>query len=167
MNLGRVASTGAGEYHAGEVSGGMLGEDEEPYETFTQWGLSAWPVKFFVPGEPMDSYGDGFFERENAHVMTGEELADPDATGRAAAMFGIVSRMQLCMTLVTDKRLLWRPLSHTAPPPLDEPGSYATYPEASMGQRCVDLGSIEYVESAFITDVGALRRLSTLVRQFR
>lgn len=121
-----------------------LQEGELPFETLITWGMSIWPVKMQLPGSPRDAYADDFFDTPNAFVMTGSELEDNQAAASSVALFGIVTRPQLCLLLATNRRLIWLPIDKSRP--TYRSGSYPTYDSPAMSSRWVDLSDFDYAE---------------------
>jgi hypothetical protein len=118
--------------------------DELPFESLVTWGMSIWPAKMPLPGQPRDAYADSFFDETNAFVMTGGELEDEEAVQTSLALFGIVSRPQLCLLLATNHRLIWLPIDGTRP--TYRSGSYPRYDAAVMSSRWVNLSDFDYAE---------------------
>jgi hypothetical protein len=123
-----------------------LDPSERPLENLTVFAVCAWPAKLPLPGEPMDAYSDEFFDGPNALMMSPMEMSDVAAADANLAMWGWAFRPQGCIALITDRRIIWRPLDGSKTPPSNRPGSYATFAEQSMGQRSVRLVDVSLVE---------------------
>ena len=132
------------EIDRGRLSLFDLDASELPFETLITWGMSIWPAKMPLPGQPRDGYADSFFDEPNAYVMTGSDLADDEAVDGSIALFGIVARLQLSLLLVTNKRLLWLPIDKAQE--TYQPGSYPVYRTAAMGARWVNRADFDYAE---------------------
>ena len=104
-----------------------------------------------MPGEPFDYRADEFFKEPYGYVLSPKEMEDEEAATRQHALFGAVMWPLLSLLLVTNRRLLWKPLDA-----LKKGGRklrYATYEEGSMAQRHINRECVSRIDPIRLGDI--------------
>lgn len=118
-----------------------LDAGEKPTET-----VSAWMPLGFANPLPMDD--DAFFTSippDGAMGFSRNQWFDPEDSQTRAALFGTSIAMAHVLVLVTDRRILWRPIN---PKLLNVRGmGYPVYRVPALGQRGIELHRVLFAES--------------------
>lgn len=134
---------------AGRLSYFRLDPDEQPVDTFMTWVPTAWP-KLLPFGEQEPTIVDETF-LSSGMLPLADELAVA-----TVGMFGVAIMPLLCVTLITDRRLLLHPVPAQAR--AKGPGDYGRFAAAALGVRAVPHHHVKSAEAISLGDGLALSK---------